>query len=220
MTEDESQGRAEAVPFYAGLAGSYHLIYADWEGATERQARALDATIRARVTPPPAPALLDCSCGIGTQALGLAALGWEVTATDVSEHAVERCRREADERGLALSTQVTDMRCLTDEVRGRFDVVLSCDDAVSQLPGRWELMAALRGMRARLQAGGLVVIGRRDEDQTPADSPATTSVRAPTRADLAEVLGAAGFTDIRWTEPTDSGHFEPLVTAIADEETA
>jgi glycine/sarcosine N-methyltransferase len=220
MTQDESTRPAQAVSLSDGLPGSYHLIYADWEGAAERQARALDTVIRRRVTPPPAPALLDCSCGIGTQALGLAALGWEVTATDACEHAVERCRREADERGLALSTQVTDMRCLADEVQGRFDVVLSCDDAVSHLPGRWDLMAALRGMRAGLATGGLVVIGVRDNGQTSAEPPAATPARVFTRADLTDVLGAAGFTDIRWTEPTDSGHFEPLVTAIADEEAA
>lgn len=35
--------------------------------------------------------LLDCSCGIGTQAIGLALVVYNVTATDLSEKAIKRC---------------------------------------------------------------------------------------------------------------------------------
>ena len=166
----------DVVAFYDGLAGSYHLIYADWEGAVDRQSAALDKVIQTRMIADH-PSLLDCSCGIGTQSLGLASRGYDVMATDVSAHAVERCQREADTRDIHLRSQVVDMRHLADEVAGRFDVVLSCDNAMPHLLGRWDLLAAVRGMFARLVPGGLVVIGMRDYDQLRQERPTSTPVR-------------------------------------------
>src|SRR5215831_1991906 len=67
---------------YDEIATLYHLIYRDWNAAIVQQAAALDAIIRQHVGPPPR-SILDVSCGIGTQALGLAALGHAVTASDL-----------------------------------------------------------------------------------------------------------------------------------------
>ncbi|MDQ3319881.1 MAG: class I SAM-dependent methyltransferase [Actinomycetota bacterium] len=64
--------------------------------------------------------VLDPACGIGTQALGLAAAGYDVTATDVSERSVDRCAREAAARGLPVKTHVADLRSLDSGVAGRF----------------------------------------------------------------------------------------------------
>jgi glycine/sarcosine N-methyltransferase len=61
--------------FYDGLAADYHLIYADWDAAVERQGVALDRLIRDAHTQE-AIDVLDCSCGIGTQAIGLACQGY------------------------------------------------------------------------------------------------------------------------------------------------
>src|SRR5690349_4319515 len=94
---------------YDEIATVYHLIYPDWNAAIGQQAAALDTVIRAHVGPPPC-SILDVSCGIGTQALGLAALGYAVTASDLSSGAVERARREAALRNLAIDFTVADMR--------------------------------------------------------------------------------------------------------------
>ena len=61
--------------FYDELADAYHLVFEDWDAAMRRQGRLLAALL-----PPPAAAepVLDCACGIGTQALGLAAPGYAV----------------------------------------------------------------------------------------------------------------------------------------------
>ncbi|MBV9279172.1 MAG: methyltransferase domain-containing protein, partial [Chloroflexi bacterium] len=81
--------------FYDELAASYHLIFADWRGGSmPRQGEALDRLIRAGLGPPPR-SVLDCSCGIGTQSIGLALQGYRVRGTDLSPRAVERARREA-----------------------------------------------------------------------------------------------------------------------------
>ena len=68
--------------FYAGLAPFYHLIYPDWESSMARQASMLDSIIR-EFWGGSASSVLDVSCGICTQSLGLAKLGYEITASDL-----------------------------------------------------------------------------------------------------------------------------------------
>src|SRR3954462_5268731 len=80
--------------FYDELAESYDLIYADWQGSMRRQAAALDRLIQEQHGPGP-HAILDCACGIGTQAIGLALLGHTVHATDLSPNVVAPAPRGA-----------------------------------------------------------------------------------------------------------------------------
>jgi glycine/sarcosine N-methyltransferase len=81
--------------FYDALADDHHLIYADRDASLRRQGAALDALMdRGRA------AVLDCSCGIGTQAIGLALHGHHVTGTDLSPRAAARAAREAGRRGV------------------------------------------------------------------------------------------------------------------------
>src|SRR2546423_11373012 len=98
------------VDFYDELAPAYHLIYEDWDTAVEHQSVALDRLIRSRL--PDAQSVLDCSCGIGTQAIGLAGHGYNVHGTDVSERALDRARLEAIRRGLDIAFTACDIRDL------------------------------------------------------------------------------------------------------------
>src|SRR5215471_9239016 len=80
-----------AEDFYDRLAPFYHLVYPDWEASVQRQAAALDGILRDRWGSE-CRAILDVACGIGTQALGLARLGYAVTGSDLSSAAVARAR--------------------------------------------------------------------------------------------------------------------------------
>lgn len=52
---------------------------------------------------------IDLACGAGRNALYLADRGWNVTAIDGSQTAIEIARRRAAERGLNLDAQVADL---------------------------------------------------------------------------------------------------------------
>ena len=156
--------------FYDGFATDYHLVYEDWNAAVERQGAALDRLIRAIHKNP--IDVLDCSCGIGTQAIGLARLGYRVQGTDISERSLERARIEAARRGVDISFAVCDFRDLK-SVEGVFDVVISCDNAVPHLLSDDDLAQAFRAMRSKLRPGGLLLITVRDYDQALVDRPAT-----------------------------------------------
>ena len=96
--------------FYDNMATQYDKLFLDWQAATQEQAALLDKLFAANGFDKSAR-ILDCACGIGTQAIGLAALGYHVTGSDISDgeiaeakklvglrirHIFGRCRRMHD----------------------------------------------------------------------------------------------------------------------------
>jgi len=155
--------------FYDELADDYHLIYADWDASTRRQGAALDALIGEGRA-----AVLDCSCGIGTQAVGLALRGHRVTGTDLSARAAARAAREATRRNLTLRTAAADMRRLPFS-DGRFDTVVCADNSLPHLLTERDAHAALAEMRRVLRPGGLLLVSIRPYDDLLRDRPASTA---------------------------------------------
>jgi len=146
--------------FYAGLAPLYHLIYPNWKASVQRQAGMLDSVIRegwADVS-----SVLDVSCGIGTQAIGLAQLGYAVTASDLSPEAIERARREAEARGLSVAFSVADMRKAHDHHGKEYDLVLSADNSVPHLLTDGEILDAFRQFFMCTRPGGGCIVTVRD----------------------------------------------------------
>ncbi len=160
--------------FYDDLADDYHLNYADWQEAVPRQGRVLARLIRDRSGGGDAGSLLDCSCGIGTQAIGLALQAFNVTGTDLSRQSIERARREAEAFGVSVKWGVADFRTLANDVPGTFDVVISCDNSLPHLMTDHDLALALANMHAKLAGGGLLVIGVRDYDALLKERPRFT----------------------------------------------
>ena len=167
------------VAFYDDLSDDYHLIFEDWGSAVAWQGEVLDKMIRANRHAPATEivSLLDCSCGIGTQAIGLAKLGYAVTATDISPASVARARQESAAHGVSIAFGVADFRTLDDDVQGTFDVVLSADNAIPHLLTDDDLQLAFRNMYAKLDPDGLLLITTRDYDALLRNKPSATQPR-------------------------------------------
>jgi 2-polyprenyl-3-methyl-5-hydroxy-6-metoxy-1,4-benzoquinol methylase len=73
--------------FYDRMAPLYDLIFPDWDASIERQAGQLAGIIHERWGIG-VRSVLDVACGIGTQSIGLARRGFQVTASDLSAGAV------------------------------------------------------------------------------------------------------------------------------------
>ena len=246
--------------FYDQLADDYHLIYADWQQSITRQSQVLDQIIRTRLGSLPI-SILDCACGIGTQAIGLASRGYEVHATDLSAVAVARAEREARALGISLTFGVADMRALQTQVEGVFDVVISCDNSLPHLLSEKDLLLAGRNMGAKLRTDGLLLASIRDYDRILVEKPRSTLprvfddsngrrivfqvwdwaddgraytvhqfivreaggdwqtrhyetvYRALPRDELSQTLQEAGFSEVCWHTPQESGYYQPIVTA-------
>jgi SAM-dependent methyltransferase len=163
---------AEGVKhFYDRLASNYHLIFEDWDSSIKRQAAALGAILERECGAPGALRILDCACGIGTQALGLASLGFTVTACDLSPASVERTRAEAAKRRLNLQLFVADMLDLTEIPDGAFDVVMCMDNALPHLESDDELLQATTQVRRKLRSGASFMGSIRDYDHLVEERP-------------------------------------------------
>jgi len=149
------------VAFYDALAPLYHLVYENWEAAIDRQGKALDSVIRSYLGAG-SQRIRDIACGIGTQSLGLAALGHRLFSSDLSPAAVQRARREANTRGLSIDFGVADMRTRNTYSSPECDVVLCADNSLPHLLSDAEITDALRSFLAQLRRGGLCLISVRD----------------------------------------------------------
>jgi len=109
--------------------------------------------------------ILDCTCGIGTQAIGLALRGYTVTGTDISMQAINRAKREAESFGVSINFDVADIRNLEKRVSGSFDVVISCDNSLPHLLNDDDLEAAARSISSKLRDNGLFLASIRDYDK-------------------------------------------------------
>lgn len=247
--------------FYDDLADCFHLIFQDWNRSIEWQAGVLGPLIE-REAPAGPLRILDCACGIGTQALGLAGRGHTVTGADLSGAAIARARREARERGLAIQFVAADMRELSTVAESDFDAVIAADNALPHLLHDHDLSRALERIAGKLRPGGLFLATIRDYDQLLPDRPAmpppalfqdgayrriyhqlwdwtgdrqytahlyltrqtatgwdsrhfVTVYRAVLREELTALARQAGFADVAWRMPAESGFYQPLLLARA-----
>jgi SAM-dependent methyltransferase len=154
------------VSFYDALAPWYHLVYQDWEASIARQGEALDSLLTTEWGTG-VRRLLDVTVGVGTQALGLAARGYDVTGSDISLSSVRRASAEAARRGLTLRCFVADV-CAIAARSVSADAVLACDNSLPHLLSEDEIRVALRECLRCLRPEGGCVISLRDYGPPPA----------------------------------------------------
>jgi glycine/sarcosine N-methyltransferase len=159
------------VGTYDELANYYHLIFENWDVSVERQAAVLSSILHGKCGLPADSRILDCACGIGTQALGLAMMGFRVTGCDLSTPAIERARHEASLRNVKIQFSVADMLDLTCLGESHFDAVICMDNSLPHLQSEADLLQAAQQIRARLRTGGLLMASIRDYDRLMEERP-------------------------------------------------
>ena len=163
----------------------------------------------------PGARVLDCACGTGTLAVGLALRGHEVVATDASAAMVARTQRLADANGVRLDASV----CRWEELASRgfrdagFDVVFCVGNSLPHAVGRAGRRAALHAMAGCLRDGGrLVVTSRTWEEVRAAGS------RLQVGEHLVERAGRRGLPVYAWTIPAgwDEPHSFDVAVVLID----
>lgn len=106
--------------------------------------------------------VLDCSCGTGQLAVGLAGRGMEVAAADASEVMVRRTQ----ELALEFAARVRTLRAAWEELPdhfddGTFDVVFCVGNSLHHAEGAGGRLAALESMARLLGRGGRLVLTSR-----------------------------------------------------------
>lgn len=149
--------------FYDNMASQYDKLFLDSHAATKEQAlilnrifHALGFSIGAHV--------LDCACGIGTQAIGLAALGYRVTASDISDGALAEARARARQQGVSIRFEHADFCDLSKTFSEKYDIVIAMDNALPHMLTGEALERAVTSIADQIRPGGVFVGSIRDYD--------------------------------------------------------
>ena len=167
-------------------------------------------------------AVLDCACGIGTQALGLAALGYRVTGSDISPGALAEARERARDAGLPLELREADFRRLPELVGGSYDIVIAMDNALPHLMSSAELAKAVGSIAGVTRPGGLFAASIRDYDallDAVCAGETEVALQDADRAErAAEVFSASPYAALAALEIGDDGAvtITPAGTGSAD----
>jgi 2-polyprenyl-3-methyl-5-hydroxy-6-metoxy-1,4-benzoquinol methylase len=152
--------------FYDQLSSFYHVIFEDWNASVEQQGSQLKSIIQSNWSEH--RNVLDVSCGIGTQAIGLSKNGYHVTASDLSANEIERTKQEAQQCGqMSILFSICIMRTAFTYHGGNFDIIISCDHSISHLLTDDDILMALKQMYSCLRPGGgcLITIHNYDQEQ-------------------------------------------------------
>jgi len=147
---------------YGELAEVYDFLVPEALLSPEGSAAALDGVLAGL---PAGARVLDCACGTGTLAVGLALRGFAVTASDASPEMVARTRALAAERGVPLAVAT---RAWADLGGDGFDAVLCVGNSLTHAGGVAGRRTALDGMRRATCGGGLLAITSRNWERPQA----------------------------------------------------
>ncbi len=149
--------------FYDDMACEYDKLFANWQATVQEQALILDRLFQGYGYDRSAH-ILDCACGIGTQAIGLAALGYCVTGSDISRGELEQAKQRAYKNKVSIRFEYADFRALSNTFPEQFDIVIAMDNALPHMLTADDLSAAIQSIADRVVPGGLFVASIRDYD--------------------------------------------------------
>ena len=160
--------------FYDQLASQYDKLFLDWTATTHEQAAILDRIFRNHGFDT-AASVLECACGIGTQSIGLAALGYDMTASDISDAELAEAAKRAAENKVSIRFEHADFCALSDTFSETFDIIICMDNALPHMLSHNALESAITSITGRMKKGGIFVASIRDYDallrQKPPYSP-------------------------------------------------
>ncbi|MBR6736145.1 MAG: class I SAM-dependent methyltransferase [Oscillospiraceae bacterium] len=156
--------------FYDNLASQYDKLFLDWDAAAREQAVILDKLFSDNGFDH-STRVLDCACGIGTQSIGLAALGYDVTASDISVGELEEAKKRAEKNNVNIRFEKADFCALEDTFGEQFDIVIAMDNALPHMLSESALASAIKSIKGRVAQGGMFVASIRDYDALLKDKP-------------------------------------------------
>lgn len=156
--------------FYDNLATQYDKLFFDWEATTQEQAVILETLFASKGFDKSAR-VLDCACGIGTQAIGLAAIGYAVTGSDISDGELKEAKARAEKRNVPVHFTHADFCALSDVFSEKFDIVIAMDNALPHMLTSSDLFSAIQSIVNQIADGGIFVASIRDYDALLQDKP-------------------------------------------------
>lgn len=156
--------------FYNNLATQYDKLFLDWQETTREQAEILKRIFERNGFDRTAK-ILDCACGIGTQSIGIAKLGYDVTASDISDAELVEAEKRAKENGVNICFKHADFCALSDTFTEKFDIVIAMDNALPHMMSSNDLESAIKSIINQVERNGIFVASIRDYDSLLMEKP-------------------------------------------------
>ena len=156
--------------FYNNLATQYDKLFLDWKATTREQAEILHKIFESNGFDNTAK-ILDCACGIGTQSIGIATLGYNVTASDISDGELVEAEKRAKEHDVKICFKQADFCALSDTFIEKFDIVIAMDNALPHMLTSHDLKLAIKSIVSQIENNGIFVASIRDYDSLLMEKP-------------------------------------------------
>ena len=156
--------------FYDNMATQYDKLFLDWQATTKEQAEILHKLFENNGFDQSAR-ILDCACGIGTQSIGLATMGYNVTASDISDGELVEARARALKNGVDIRFEHADFCALPETFTEQFDIIIAMDNALPHMLSEHALAVAIKSIAKQIATGGMFVASIRDYDALLMDKP-------------------------------------------------
>lgn len=156
--------------FYDNLASQYDKLFLDWNETTKEQAELLDKIFQNNGFDSTAQ-ILDCACGIGTQSIGLAKLGYNVTASDISDGELSEAKTRSLNANVKIRFEYADFRALSNTFSEQFDIIIAMDNALPHMMTSSDLEKSIQSIANQIKENGIFVASIRDYDKLLKDKP-------------------------------------------------
>lgn len=167
---DKMNGINITQSFYNNMASQYDKLFLDWEATTHEQAAFLSGIFKENGFDDTSQ-ILDCACGIGTQAIGLALLGYNVTGSDISEGEIEEAKKRATENKAKICFKQADFCNLSKTFAEQFDIIIAMDNALPHMLSSIALESAVKSIINQMKHGGMFIASIRDYDMLLKEKP-------------------------------------------------
>ncbi|MGA7410404.1 MAG: class I SAM-dependent methyltransferase [Bryobacteraceae bacterium] len=147
---------------YDAFAMDYHWLYSDHVSSGKPALEENDDVLR---DIGPKARILDCSCGIGTFAVALAKIGYEVSGSDGSPGMIEQASLAVKNAGADVPLKCCTWQDLPAHFTDPFDLVFCLGNSIGHTRNGEEMFRSVQGIRAVLRSGGKLVIQSLNWDQ-------------------------------------------------------
>ena len=156
--------------FYDNLATQYDKLFLDWQATTKEQAEILNRIFQNNGFDNTAK-ILDCACGIGTQAIGIASFGYNVSASDLSAGELVEAEKRAKANNVDICFKQANFCVLSDTFTEKFDIVIAMDNALPHMLTSNDLESAIKSIVNQIRENGIFVASIRDYDSLLMEKP-------------------------------------------------
>lgn len=153
-----------SADYYDYFAEKYHIMVKDWSQSIATQGKILGNLFN-KYAKRVVKKVLDCTCGIGIQAISLANEGFIVTGSDISKNELAVAKREAYKRKLNIKFLYADCRYLENSIVDKFDAIISIDSALPHLMTKENFILAFNSIYNRLYDGGVFLSSYRNYEE-------------------------------------------------------